>query len=333
MRRGHANKSRTREPQRDLRALGYLRRGIDGAFGAGTERGLKALQHDLLNNSGESRHDDGDAAVAVINYNQGRVVDVTGVADQGTLGCIIAMIGDQHFPKLPFAEDPRAANKQVQDTLQALSSAAVPIPFLLPILKQESGLKHFNVPRAGDDDTFITVGLDTNAAAKHVITSRGYGAGQYTLFHHPPKPSEVQDFMLNPSKNLSKAVHELRHKFEHFVTGATSGTRADDRFADAGPVPLRECKYDNTDARFMRDCKACMHAAGTNNIERNVTRLYAGSQHRYRPTQYYKKADYADVPIRKKIECDWPYAARRYNGSGINSYHYQVRILKNVLRG
>jgi len=34
----------------------------------------------------------------------------------------------------------------------------------------------------------------------------------------------------------------------------------------------------------------------------------------------------------KNIECDWPYAARRYNDSGINAYHYQVRVLRNVLR-
>jgi len=33
----------------------------------------------------------------------------------------------------------------------------------------------------------------------------------------------------------------------------------------------------------------------------------------------------------KNIPCDWPYAVRRYNGSGLNSYHYQAKILLNVL--
>jgi hypothetical protein len=36
------------------------------------------------------------------------------------------------------------------------------------------------------------------------------------------------------------------------------------------------------------------------------------------------------VPVRKNIGCDWPYAIRRYNGAGINSYHYQAKVLKNL---
>ena len=28
--------------------------------------------------------------------------------------------------------------------------------------------------------------------------------------------------------------------------------------------------------------------------------------------------------------CDWPYAARQYNGAGLNSYHYQIAILKSL---
>ena len=44
-----------------------------------------------------------------------------------------------------------------------------------------------------------------------------------------------------------------------------------------------------------------------------------------------KGTSYTAVPIRKNIGCDWPYAVRRYNGAGMNSYHYQVKVLKNVL--
>ncbi len=44
-----------RDLQRDLRRLGYLGSGIDGAFGAGTERAVKALQHDLLTNDSAFR--------------------------------------------------------------------------------------------------------------------------------------------------------------------------------------------------------------------------------------------------------------------------------------
>jgi hypothetical protein len=76
-----------------------------------------------------------------------------------------------------------------------------------------------------------------------------------------------------------------------------------------------------------------MVEAGQQTITEGSTPYYEGSSYFFKPTQYYKKSSYASVPIRANIECDWPYAARRYNGAGINSYHYQVRILKNVLKG
>jgi hypothetical protein len=59
--------------------------------------------------------------------------------------------------------------------------------------------------------------------------------------------------------------------------------------------------------------------------------LYRGAGETWQPTEYYHSADYSGVPDRAQFPCDWPYAARRYNGGGINSYHYQMRILLNVL--
>ena len=49
--------------------------------------------------------------------------------------------------------------------------------------------------------------------------------------------------MLDVEKNLDKAVRELKYKFDHFVNGTTTGTRADDRIAEYGQGPLRTCKY------------------------------------------------------------------------------------------
>jgi len=66
-------------------------------------------------------------------------------------------------------------------------------------------------------------------------------------------------------------------------------------------------------------------------VSNQQTPLYQGSKFKFVPTEYYGTASYGSVPIRKNVGCDWPYAARRYNGAGINSYHYQVRVLKNVL--
>jgi hypothetical protein len=114
------------------------------------------------------------------------------------------MLDDPNIPALPKAADPVAENRKIVPTLQPLPSPAVPIPFLLGILTQESGLKHFNEPPAGDEDRYIVVGLDTNAADKTRVTARGYGAGQYTLFHHPPRPKEVTDFMLDVTKHQER---------------------------------------------------------------------------------------------------------------------------------
>ncbi len=326
-----STKQQIRDLQRDLRQLGYLADGIDGDFGGATEAAVKALRYDLLHNSGKSAKDDGNSTVGVLDYNRGRVVDVTGIVDYQLAGCISDMLDDNNFPKLPKTDDPMQENGRIVTLIKEMPSTEVPNPFLMGILQQESGLKHYNEPSKNDEDTYIVVGLDTNAGEKHIITSRGFGAGQYTLFHHPPRQKEVEDIMLDIGKNVQKAIHELRDKFDNFVNGDTTGTKADDRLAEYGSGPLRLCKYAAGDPRYMKDCTRCMMDAGQRDIKEGVTPFYKGSKYKFVPTQYYKKADYSSVPIRANVGCDWPYAVRRYNGAGINSYHYQVRVLKNVL--
>lgn len=318
--------------QRDLRQLGYLKVGIDGKFGRATETAVKALQHDLLNNDGRSIGHDSKAPVSVLDYNRGRVVQITGRLDQQLAACICDMVDDAKFPCLPKTDAPKAENGRLLAAIENMQSTTVPVPYLMGILQQESGLKHYHEPRGTDEDNFINIGLDINAGKKYIITSRGYGAGQYTLFHHPPRQEEINDFMLDVEKNLQKAIQELRQKFDHFVNGPTSGTRADDRIAEQGSGPLRLCQYPATDDRHMRDCQRCMVSAGQINIQQGVSRLYQGSRHTFEPTEYYKSGSYTAVPLRKNIGCDWPYAIRRYNGAGINSYHYQTIVLKNVLK-
>ena len=329
-----ANDQQIRDLQRDLRQLGYLRRGIDGAFGGGTESAVLALRHDLLNNDGSSRGGDGQAPVAIRDYNADGVAEVTGLVDQGLAGCIARMLADDNFPKLPFADDAAAQNEAVRQTLRGLVSKRAPVPFLLAMLTQESNLEHFREPRGGDEDSYIVVGLDRNDDSAPVITSRGYGVGQYTLFHHPPRPEEVDDFIVDPVRNLSKAIEELREKQDVFVNGNNSKTRADDRIAEVGAVALRYCKFADDDPRFMNDCRACAAAAGTQDIVEGVTRRHPNTDSTYDSTQYYDyvRPDFAGIPLRKDFECDWPYAARRYNGAGPNSYSYQALILRNLLR-
>jgi len=136
--------------------------------------------------------------------------------------------------------------------------------------------------------------------------------------------------MLNPESNIRKASSELRGKFDHFVNGPSSGTTAEDRVAEYGKGRLRLCRYEPTDSRYMRDCRSCMQSAGLVQIQQGDA-LYPGSGLKLEPTQYYQITKYVDVPDRKSIGCDWPYAVRRYNGAGVNSYHYQIRVLQFVL--
>ncbi len=162
--------------------MGYLNSGIDGNLGGSTELAVKALQYDLLHNVGKSTKDDGTASVRVLDYNRGRVIDITGAVNQGLAGCISDILDDANFPTLPRVDDPRQENSRIVTLIKGMPPSEVPISYLMAILQQESGLKHYNQPAKGDDDAYVVVGLDTNANEKYIITSRGYGAGQYTLF-------------------------------------------------------------------------------------------------------------------------------------------------------
>ena len=314
--------------QRDLRRLGYLRTGIDGRFGPVTTAAVKALQHDLLHNRGRGR--DGDAPVAICDYNRGRVHHVTGVADPRLGECIANMLNDPLYPKLPFALDPVAENRRACAAVEALALRSVPLPFLLGVLAQESGLRHFAVPTPGNADNFVVVGLDSAGRDPWTITSRGYGIGQYTLFHHPPRADEVRDLILDPVRNVEHAIAALFEKWTHFVISDDPRVRADDRLAEHGSAPLRICKYDPADAaRYLRDCRRCLQEAGYEDLGPTAP-LHPGAAERYAPARFYPETTYRDVPIRRNVPCDWPYAIRRYNGAGSDSYHYQARVLLHV---
>jgi peptidoglycan hydrolase-like protein with peptidoglycan-binding domain len=323
-----------RDLQHDLRSLGYLKAGIDGQFGPGTELAVMALQHELLKNHGTGK--DGDAPVKLTDYNRGRVWSVNGRVDQKLAACISDMLDDNSFPKLPYAVDAKAENQKIAVQIASLSSQLVPTPFLLAVLNQESGLKHYHEPCTADDDTFIVVGLDRNSSGSakgYAVTSRGYGAGQYTLFHHPPTAAEVQEVMLDPANNVLMAISELREKFDHFVmAGRSQGSSAQDRIAEFGNGGLRLCRYGPDDDHHMRDCKMCAVRAGVQSIVPGVTPFYAGAGGVYATTQYYSPAPVTTVPARADFRCDWPYATRRYNGSGVNSYWYQALVLNHLLQ-
>ena len=129
--------------------------------------------------------------------------------------------------------------------------------------------------------------------------------------------------MLDPVRNVQRAVGELNAKFETFVSGPTPGQQADDRLAEVGTAALRRCRYAADDAHYMLDCVRCA-AESRVNIGA-TTPLHPKTTDTLQPTQYHPETSYQNVPDRATLGCDWPYAVRRYNGSGMNSYHYQFR--------
>jgi hypothetical protein len=100
--------------------------------------------------------------------------------------------------------------------------------------------------------------------------------------------------------------------------------------ADLGRGPLRRCRYTERDPRYLSDCVRCAGGALTD-IEAGSP-LHAGTTETLTPTAYHAATSYAKVPDRAKLGCDWPYALRRYNGSGVNSYHYQYQVLQRLTR-
>jgi len=62
------------------------------------------------------------------------------------------------------------------------------------------------------------------------------------------------------------------------------------------------------------------------------TPLYPSTTETLHPTEYHPETTYKKIPDRAKLGCDWPYAVRRYNGSGVNSFHYQYEVLRRLTR-
>ena len=316
--------------QEDLRALGYIAGGLDGAFGPGTEQGLESLSYDLMHNNGASSQNDGAAPVAIQAYNKGRIGRMSAALDQPLAECLDDLISDPNVPKLPRASDPAAQNADALSAIEAITKPTAPIPFMLAMFVQESASRHYQMPTAKNSDDYITLGLDRNDKTNpEHVTSRGYGLGQATLFHHPPRPDEITALMVDPVANVRAAFSELRLKFNDFVAGPIS--RAVERDEEHPNLKLRICRYAPTDPKYLRDCRNCARTVSTVQIKQG-TPLYQGSADTYQTTQYYPSANYGDVPDRSQFLCDWPYAARRYNGEGLNSFHYQTRILVNLTK-
>jgi hypothetical protein len=316
-----------RQLQHDLRALGYLHHGIDGSWGNGVDAAIRAIRIDLCNPA--------FAPLIAAANSAGKVVAAPGT---GTAAlepelaiCIGLLVDTADITKLSSSLDAAGDNRRLLDNFRATRSLTAPVPFLAAMFRQESDGRHYHVPTTSDADNFVIVGLDRNDGARaDRITSRGYGLGQFTLFHHPPSLVERKAFIDDPVGNVQAAFTEFREKFDGSVRSSSAAVRADDNYAEHPLRKLTLCKYPNNDSRYLADCRNCALAAGTVDLHAGDP-VFPGSATTWQSTQYYPDRGYSGVPVRAAFPCDWPYAARRYNGSGINSFHYQARILRNLL--
>lgn len=69
------------------------------------------------------------------------------------------------------------------------------------------------------------------------------------------------------------------------------------------------------------------------NIDPRMPQYYGAPAADTYASALYAGRSYVNMPDRAAFLCDWPYAVRRYNGSGPASYNYQAIVLTNVLTG
>jgi hypothetical protein len=308
--------------------LGYHGGDLTGLWGAFLDRAVAALRWDLT-------HPRDTPAIAAFNENDAvAAAPATGLcAVEPALAEMIATLVDEPaFHMTPASTEAAADNARAWAAVRAMRTGVAPTPFLAAIFRQESGGRHYAVPSPNNPDSFVVLGLDhDDDAAPERITSRGYGLGQHTLFHHPPSAAELAGVISDPVQNARGAFHDLRQKFDHEVVApGRLGEGADDRRAEHPLLPLRLCKHAPSDPRYLADCKVCAEAVRKVNIAPGQP-VYPGATLAWAPTARYAAAVYQGVPDRAEFLCDWPYAVRRYNDSGLDSYHYQARVLGDLL--
>jgi len=83
-----------------------------------------------------------------------------------------------------------------------------------------------------------------------------------------------------------------------------------------------ERQQDSQQKRLLKLASPRMRGGDVENLQRHLKALG------YTITD--KETQLEAVLIRAAVGCGWPYGVRRYNGSGVNSYWYQAKILLKV---
>ncbi len=273
---------------------------------------VKSVKHDLVN-----------TPFLESNFNNGKISSVDDRIDLAFVSILEDMRNDSRVGVVYRVGGFDRENSLIRGSLDSFNTEYFPVPLSKAILYEETGLKWYR------KDGYPTVGLDYNdKKISHRITSRGLFLSQRTFFSYPIQQSELDGFNSLDTDMRFFSSH-LRSKYNNFVVSNKVASRDDLRHFSFGGSKLRGCKYDSSDARYMKDCKNCVFSLNKRTYVEG-DRLAKGSGWKFRKTKYHRRDVYKSMPDFKEFPCDYLFAIRRYNGGGINSFHYLMQVLEHL---
>lgn len=274
------------------------------------KRGIKSLQFELLYNPELSK----------INYTGKLDGERTHVLREA----LKKMWDCSDIPRITKVDNPSEANSKIREIIENKLKSSFPKPLVLAVLEQESNLMWYR------KDGYPTIGLDyNNKVQPYVITSRGLFLSQRTVFDYPFKQEQLNQYD-SVEVDLNFVVDLLNLKYDKFIVSKDPKTNDDLRSSSFGSEDLRGCKYETSDSRYKSDCKNCVWSGDLRDYKKDRSVLGDKKQWVLKSSQYHKIKQYLQFPDYSKFPCDYLFSIRRYNGSGINSFHYLMRVLKHL---
>jgi len=282
---------------------------VQDRFNSKLSSAVKSLKWELINNRSLSRFG---------NYSA-----VNDTVTNALVVTMESMVQDPEIGVVYGTKDYEGANSKVELRIKGFSSEEFPQPLMGAILYEETGLRWFR------PDGYPTIGLDFNDKSNpERITSRGFFVSQRTLFKYPVDQSRI-DSMDSLDEDLNFFSRHLENKYKKYIVSSKPSVRDDLRLESFSKSELRGCKYSPDDSKYMIDCKNCVEGLKRRDYPLGV-RLAKGSSWKLRKTRYHKRDGYKNMPDFKEFPCDYLFAIRRYNGGGINSFHYLMQVLEHL---
>jgi len=157
---GSQEEERVIQLQTALKRLGYYDTRIDGKFGQGTKRAVRAFQFD--------------------NF-----LELTGVVEKATAEQLLALLADENRWVIPMRDEVKAPSNQMSLFVEVMTLHGIPLAFATAVAEQEGNLDHF------DSDGFVKLrcefwGQYNNADhPDYQILYRSYGMLQILDMGHP----------------------------------------------------------------------------------------------------------------------------------------------------